>query len=399
MAEAVANAPDDGTFLHWLGLAELRRGRAAEAIARFEGSLKARRPPAAGRARVKEDLRLARAALAGGTGAAVEVTAPDYRPEVLRFEEVPRWEGSIGVASGWDSNPELVTEDRPFTLPGETAPGGVPSDAMVSLDAEARFQPVVSLHGWSLGLDLSGHQSKYQQEDAVDLTMAGGTASLSWGGPLLADQRVPRGEGRLAFLLQAGGSRAWLSGDSYRDTTDLAAALFVRETPSATTRLGVSWSDRDFAGGLPLLRPSGRELSGSVDQWVFFGRPDGSLRLGAAAGRYDAERSFERTFWEVSAGAEVPLAPRWALDLTGGFRDDDYANQESSLLGDPLAPPRHDTTWRASATTTWRAAGHLSWTLRVSHIQRNSNVETPFPAVPLLDYERTVVSLGATCLF
>lgn len=405
-AEAVENAPDEGTFLHWLGLADLRLGRAEEAAAHFEASLKARRPPAAGRARVKADLRLARRALAGETGAALAVTAPDYRPEVLRFQELSRWEGRIALESGWDSNPELVTEERPFVLPGETVPGGVPSDAAAFLEAEAGFHPFSGRRGWSLGLDLAGHQSKYQEQDGLDLALAEGAASLSWGGDPrgalegpLGILPVPAGLGPLALLVQAGGSRAWLSGDLYRGTVDLAASLFVHETPATTTRLGVSWSDRDFSDDLPLLRPSGEELSGSVDQWIFLGRPDRSLRLGAAGGRYAAGRLFERTFWEASAEAAVPLGPRWALGLAGEVRKDDYTNRESSLLGSPPASPRQDTTWRASATVIWRAADRFSWNLRGSHVQRDSNVEIPFFGVHLLDYDRTVVSLGAAWHF
>jgi hypothetical protein len=406
-AEAVENAPDEGTFLHWLGLADLRLGRAAEAVAVLRKSLYARCPPAAGRARVKADLRLAEAALAGGTGAPVEVAPPEYRPEWLCLQEAPLWEGRIALASGWDSNPELVTEERPFALPGETVPGGVPSDAAAYLDAAAGFRPFSDRRGWSLGLDLSGHQSKYQEEDDLDLTFVDGAVSLSWGGDPRGTLEGPLGilpvsthQGRLALLLQAGGSRAWLSGDPYRSTGDLAASLFVRETPATTTRIGVSWSDRDFSDeGLPLLRPSSEELSGSVDQWIFLGRPDRSLRLGAAAGRYEADRIFERTFREVSAEAALPLAHRWTLHLGGEVRDDDYTNRESNLLGNTLAPARQDTTWRASAAVSWRAAGPLSWSLRGSHARRTSNVEIPFTGEPLLDYDRTVVSLGAAWNF
>jgi hypothetical protein len=403
-AEAVENDPDQGTFLHWLGLADLRMGRATEAEAHFEESLKARCTPAAGRARVKADLRRARAALAGAT---VAVTAPDYRPEWLCLAEPPLWEGRIGLESGWDSNPELVTEERPFVLPGETIPGDVPSDSATYLNAAAGFHPVSGLRGWSLGLALSGHQSKYREEDALDLTFVDGAASLSWGadprgaleGPL-GLQPVPAGPGRVALLLQGGGSRAWLSGDPYRDTVDLAASLFVHETPAATTRIGVSWSDREFPDGFPLLRPSGEELLGSVDQWFFFGRPDRSLRLGAATGRYEADRLFDRKLREASAGIVVPLASRWTLDLGGEIREDDYTYRESSLLlSNPPRPPRQDTTWRASAAVLWSSTDRLSWSLRASHARRDSNVEVPFFAVPLLDYDRTLVSLGVQWLF
>lgn len=404
-AEAARNDPDEGIFLHWLALADLRQGRAAQAVLRLEESLKARWPPATGRARVEEDLRLAREALAGATGAAVEVAAPDYRPEVLRFRDLPRWNGRIALESGWDSNPDLVTEEEPLVLPGE----GASSDAAASLYAEAGFHPFHDRRGWSLGLDLAGSQSKYREKGDRDLAVLAGAASLAWGrdsrgtldGPLGA-LRVPAGQGHLALLLQAGGSWAGLSRDPYRSTVDLAASLFVHETPATTTRIGVSWSDRDFSGdGLPRLRPSGEELAGSVDHWLFFGRSNGSLRLGAAAGRYDADRLFERTFREVSAEAAAPLAARWTLYLTGEVREDDYAHPESSLAPEGLPPdePRQDTTWRASAMAAWRATERLSWSLRASQARRESNVSLPLPGVALLDYERTVVSLGVEWLF
>lgn len=403
-AEAVENDPDAGTFLHWLGLAELRLGRAAEAMAHLEASLKADCPPAAGRARVKADLRRAREALAGGTGAALAVAAPNYRPEWLCLEKPALWQGSVAFASGWDSNPEQVTEKRPFTLPGEVSPGEVPTDAASSLDVEAGLRPFSGRRGWSLGLDLSGHQSKYQEEDDLDLTFVEGAASLGWGGDPrgalegpLGVLPVPAGAGRIAFLLQAGSSQAWLSGDRYRGTNDLAASLFVYAIPATATRVGVSWGDRNFSDsgeGSLLLRPSGEELTGSVEQWIFLGRPDRSLRLAAAAGRYDSSRAFERTFREWRAAATLPLAPRWLLHLMGEVRDDDYRHRESNLVGGPLAPPRRDTTWRASATAVWRATDRLSWSLRASHARRTSNVEIPQFGVPLLDYERTNVSLG-----
>ncbi|HKH44796.1 MAG TPA: tetratricopeptide repeat protein [Thermoanaerobaculia bacterium] len=401
-AEAVQNDPDQGTFLHWLGLANLRRGRVVEAVAHFKESLKARCAPAAGRARVKADLRRAREALAG---AQVTVTAPEYRSEALCLEELPLWEGRIGLESGWDSNPELVTEERPFVLPGETIPRDVPSDSATYLNVAAGFHPVSGFRGWDLGLALSGHQSKYREEDALDLTFVDGAVSLGWGadprgaleGPL-GVQPVPVGPGRVALLLQGGGSRAWLSGDPYRTTVDLAASLFVHETSVATARIGVGWSDRDFPGdGFPLLRPSGEELLGSVDQWFFFGRPDRSLRLGAAAGRYESDRFFDRELREASAEAMLPLASRWTLGLAGEIREDDYTHRESGLL--ETNPPRQDTTWRTSATVLWRSTDRLVWNFRASHARRDSNIEVPFFDVPLLDYDRTLVSLGVQWYF
>jgi hypothetical protein len=125
------------------------------------------------------------------------------------------------------------------------------------------------------------------------------------------------------------------------------------------------------------------------------------LRLGVAAGRYDANRTFARTFREARADAAMPLVPRWTLYLTGEVRDDQYTHRESNLAlpGALAAPARQDTTWRASATARWRATDRLSWNLSASHARRTSNVETPFPGVPLLDFARTVVSLEVEWLF
>src|ERR1700732_1288715 len=48
---AAAADPQNGTALHWLGLAELRLGRAAAAARTLAAALAARRPPGAGRRR------------------------------------------------------------------------------------------------------------------------------------------------------------------------------------------------------------------------------------------------------------------------------------------------------------------------------------------------------------
>ncbi len=394
-AEAAANDPGDGTFLHWLGLAELRRGRAAAAVARLEESLRAERPPEAGQRRVREDLRLARRLASGGEAAATAVVAPGYRPEVVRLGRVPRWDGRLALESAYDSNPELLPDDQPLLVPG-----GVPSDGAALLDLRLAHRPFSDLRGWSLEVGVAGHQSLHREVDDLDLSLARAAVSLARGsdaegflvGPL-GLVRVPAGAGRFALLLQAGGSAAWLGGERLLETADVAAALLVRETSRTATRVSLAGRDRDDSADAPLLlRRSGEELSVGVDQMVRLGRPGRSLRVGARAGEERMGELFDLSYGEASAEVAAPLAPRWSLHLLASLREDRYAEPASNLL-QPLGPARDDTTWRLAAAALWQATDRICWTLRGSHLRRDSNVGS------LFSYDRTVVALGVEWAF
>ena len=236
-AEAVQNDPDEGTFLHWLGLADLRLGRAEDAVDHLEKSLKARCAPAAGRARVRADLRRAREALAGGHGRGrSRWRRPSTARRCCASQELPLWEGRVGLASGWDSNPELVTEERCSRCRARQ-PGRGPLRCRGLSGCGGRLSPLLRPPGVEPGPG--------PLRPSVEVPGGGRSRPPRWKGrPRWAGAEipggsgrsagrlpVPAGPGRIALLLQAGGSRAWLSGDLYRGTVDLAASLFVHETP------------------------------------------------------------------------------------------------------------------------------------------------------------------------
>jgi hypothetical protein len=215
--------------------------------------------------------------------------------------------------------------------------------------------------------------------------------------------RVPKGRGPV-FLLQGGGTNAWLGGEDLLESWDLGAAVIAGRTARTETRLGAGWRDRGYSGGAggALQRGDETETSVALDQVVFFKRQGRigrgrSLRLGIEAGEVDADRTFAESFTEARLEAGLPLSGGWRLSLFGARRDEKYDHPESNV-GNPFGPPRHDTTWRAGATALWEATSHLSWIVRGMYVWRDSNVELP-PGSPLLDYQRTIVSSGFRWVF
>jgi len=403
--EAVRLDPRQGSAYHWLGLAYLQLGRTREAIGQLQASLKAERPPAAGRERVRADLRAAREALERAEKSPPAFVDPGHGPvmmtfEELSFEELPRWEGRIGLASIYDSNPGLLSEFLPF--PSVIAPAGeVPSDLAALLGLRVSGHPFYDRAGWSLGLSLDGNQSLHQDFGELDLSFARGLASLAWGrsasgivtGPL-GYSRVPSGRSRATVLLQGGGSATWLDGSSYLRSAEGALSLAIPEPRLGETRIELSARDLKFEDedGLSLFRRSGSEVSLGLSQVFLLGRGGRYLRLGLAAGESRAGQVFDSTFDEARAEVSAPLAGRWTLFLLGSLREDSYENPESNVA-DINGPLRDDSTWRIVAATVWRIDEHLSWTLRGSHARRDSNVVFG-SGDPLLDYQRTVFSFG-----
>lgn len=397
--EAVRLDPRQGSAYHWLGLAYLQLGRTREAADQFQASLKAKRPPAAGRERVRSDLQAAREALERGQEPPAFVD-PGHGPVVMSFEELPRWEGRIGLTSLYDSNPALLSEFLP--LPSAIAsPGEVPSDLAALLGLRVSGHPFYDRAGWSLGLSLDGSQSLHQDFGELDLSFARGAASLAWGrsasgivtGPL-GYSRVPSGQSRVTVLLQGGGSFSWLDGASFLRSAEGALSLAVPEPRLGETRIELRARDLEFddESALHSFRRSGSEVSVGLGQVFRLGRGGRYLRLDLAAGESRAGQVFEFSFDEARAEVSTPLAGRWTLFLLGSLRKDRYEHPESNVT-DVTGPPRDDSTWRVVAATVWRIDEHLSWTLRGSHARRDSNVL--FGAGdPILDYRRTVFSFG-----
>ncbi|HEX7182094.1 MAG TPA: tetratricopeptide repeat protein, partial [Thermoanaerobaculia bacterium] len=268
--EAIRQDPREGTARHWLGLTYLRLGRRDEAIAQLEASLRAERPPEAGRKRVQEDLRLARADSPPGPGLIVTPEGAAELPPLTGGADA-RWEGRIGIEALRDSNPALMPGDLPFPIFGLDEPA---SDTAAELDLRLGYQPFQGRRGWSLDLDVSGSHSIHQDLDELDLSLARGTVSLAWGsdrsgflGGPLGLLRVPRtGGGRFTVLLQGSGARAWLGGDSYLDLAEGSVSFGFRETAWTATRIDVEVRDRSFEPALTDFFHGGREASLGLSQ-------------------------------------------------------------------------------------------------------------------------------------
>lgn len=403
--EAVHFDPREGTAWHWLGLTYLELGRTSEAVERLEASLKAKRPPMAGRERVLADLQAAREALKAQTPPRAFIE-PGYGPVVLSFGDLPRWEGRVGLASAYDSNPALLAEGLPFPVEGIAAVAEVPADLIAALDLRAEAHPFYDRRGWSLGVSFAGNQSLHQDLDDLDLSFARGLASLAWGrssggivtGPL-GYTRVPPGGTRATVLLQGGGSFLWLDGEAFVRHAEGALSVAVPEPGLGETRVDLKALDREFPDedGPAAFHLSGSELSLGLGQVFALGRGGRYLRLNEILGENHAGRVFESSFDETSAELSAPLADRWTLFLLGSRRRDRFAHPESNVT-DPTGPLRDDLTWRGTASVVWQVDRHLSWTVRGSHIRRDSNVDLSTGS-PLFDYRRTIFSFGFNWIF
>ncbi|HVR97811.1 MAG TPA: tetratricopeptide repeat protein [Thermoanaerobaculia bacterium] len=405
-AEAVRNDPHNGTARHWLGLSYLGAGRAGEAVAALEASLGAARPPEAGRRRVRQDLERARLAATGeGKGTIPAVSPPEHRLEPA-LEELPRWDGWIGLEAGYDSNPGLVAEEL-TSSPFRSVVPDAASDSAGGIDLRFEHHPFYGRRGWSLGLALAGRQSMYQELDELDLSLVEGMISLVKGEDLrglatgpLGSTRVPLGLGRFSAMLQAGGGYARLGGESFLRLAEAAASVKVRESSRAATRFDVEARERTFLQDDrrgSLLR-SGEEAALGVHQYVSLGRGDRYLRMGLVAGRRWAEGlAFDADFGETSAEVGLPLAHQWTLFLLASYREDRFAQPESNLA-DPGGAEREDTTWRATAALLWRTTDRLFWTLSGGYVRRDSNLAL-FSGASLLDYDRATAVVRLQWLF
>ena len=440
LAAATAADPHNGTALHWLGLAQLRLGRAAAAVASLTAALAAKQPPEAGRQRVTADLRTAQLAAAGAgqplagsgpsepsaatAGAAGAVgaagtsgTAPPPTPEEPPFvgppssgsplvctEPPPLWEGRLSLEASYDSNPGLLPDDTTL-LPLKTRQTGTATDGGGDLDVRLEAHPFYDRGGFSLGLGVTGNQSAYRQQSDLDLSLAGGFVQLAWGsdprgyltGPL-GYTRVPAGSGRLALLLQAAGSWLGLGGAEYLRLAGGAAALTVNGPGPTATRIDLAASNLRFAGdGAGDLRRSGSELSAGLSESLFLGGRGGYLRVAASGGEQRAGASFANHFVEVAAEAGTPLPARWTLYLDVDRRQQRFDNPQSNLT-QTTGPARDDISWRGSVAAVRMLGDCLALTARASYVRRDSNVELFGPS-PAFDYRRTVAGLGITWFF
>jgi len=407
-AEAAHRDPREGTARHWLGLTLLRLGRLEEAIAQLEMSLRAERPPAAGRDRVLADLAAARQQLQApdripGAGAAV---APGGLELALPVPFLPRWEGRIGADAGRDSNPGLLPDGLPFTIFGLTP---AKADETARLDGRVEVHPFYDRHGWTLGLSAAGSRSFHQDRHDLDLADARGTVSLAWGrdpqgylaGPL-GFTRVPPGAGRFSLLLQGSGAGFWIGGAPYARLVESAASLLARESARWVTRIDLQAQARRYPGSRRAdLLVDGSEVWLGISQTLYLGRADRYVRLGLAGGQRGGGLIADASLRKATGEAAVPLSARWSLLLFGSRGEEKFAHPESGLRGE-AGQARDDVLWQAGAAALWKTTERTQWTLRVIRTRRDSNVEIPnppSPAIDLFDYRRTVVAAGFNWFF
>jgi len=433
LAAATVADPQNGTALHWLGLAELRLGRAAAAAHTLAAALAAGRPPEAGRQRVTADLRAAQLA-AGSQAAAAPASAqppapaqppaaaapiqPSSAPEVPEVftppssglplsctRPPPRWEGRLSLEASYDSNPGLLPADATF-LPLTTArPTGTATDGGGDLDLRLEAHPFYDRGGFSLGLGVTGNRSAYRNQGDLDVSLAGAFAQLAWGndprgfltGPL-GYTRVPAGDGRLGLLLQAAGSWLGLGNADYLRQAGGAAALTVNGPGPAATRIDLGASQLRFAGDATGdLRRSGSELAAGIGESLYLGGRGGYLRLAASGGWLQAGASFAHRFVEFAAEAGAPIAAGWTLYLDVDRRQERFDHPQSNLT-QPAGPARDDASWRGSVVAARMLGERLACTARASYVRRDSNVELP-GQMPLFDYRRTIAGLGISWFF
>ena len=391
--EAIRQDPREGTARHWLGLTYLRLGRRDEAIAQLEASLRAERPPEAGRRQVLSDLRHARSETLPGVP-----VAPGGRAELppLTGGAAPRWEGRLGIEALRDSNAALLPGDLPFPIFGLGEPV---SDGAARVDLQLDHQPFQGRRGWSLGLGVAGSHSAHRDLGDLDLSVVGGTVSLAWGNDPLGflagprgSLRVPVGQSRFTVLLQASGAHAWLGGGSYLRLAEGAVSLGIREAAWTLTRIDVQVLDRSFEPALVERFHGGRESSIGLSQSFRLGGQNRYVRLGVRAGEVSGSPGSDGEVREAEAEVGVPLYARWALVLSGSWTERSF-DHEVSNFARPSGPARDDALWQVTAASAYRLTSRVQWTARASWAERDSNVEL-LPGAPLLDYRRTIVATG-----
>ncbi len=409
LAEAVSADPRNGTARHWLGLAQLRLGRAAAAVASLTAALTAERPAAAGKRRVTADLAAARLAAgdlhaapgpAGAVPAPLDLgSAPDCTPPP------PRWEGRLSLEADYDSNPGLLPADATFLPLTGTRPAGTATDGGGDLGLRLEHHPFYDRGGWSLGIGVTGDRSAYRNQSDLDLTLAGGFAQLAWGkdsrgtltGPL-GVMRVPAGESPAAVLLQAGGTWVRLGAADYLRLAGGAGSLTLRGPGRSETRIDLGASQLRFAADLPgELRRSGSEVAAGIGESLFLGDGGGYLRAAASGGERQAGASFTYRFVEITAEAAAPQVGGWTFYLQAARRQERFANPQSNLT-QPAGPARDDASWRGAAAALRMLSPHLACTAHAGFVRRDSNVTLP-GKLPLFDYRRTTAGLGVTWFF
>jgi hypothetical protein len=293
------------------------------------------------------------------------------------------WEGTVSLTSGYDSNPNLLSEDLllPVPQPGDGLVSGDTSDSVSGAELEVTYRPAWSPGGWSLGIDLRGGGSLHQDLDYLNLGRAGAVFELA--------RRPSR---RLSLLLSGGAEELWLDGASYLQTLDAGASLTYTPTQADATRVDLLLHDRRYASHeLADRRRDGSETRIGVTQTRALGRPDRYVALGVAVAVRSADPEFERTSYQGSVEVALPLAQRWSLTLFGAYDKEDFEHRASNLFS--RGPARQDRTWEAAAVLSFSFSERLEASLRAVQAERSSNVDLG-ANLPDLDYRRTMLTAG-----
>jgi hypothetical protein len=325
----------------------------------------------------------------------------------------PAWNGALSVSSGFDSNPNLLSEELSLApAPGARPVSGKDSDTVSTVDLRAAWHPLYRREGWSAEVSAGGRRSFHRDLGDLDLSQAeaavhfvrGSDPAGALSGPL-GTARAPLGNSRCAALVQAGASAWELGGDPFLRTAEVAAALTLRPRRDeeagpprvlTSTRFTLDLQDRTFSGGHRAR--SGDQVSADLSQLVRLARSGVEVRVSLLAGERGADAPFSESFREAGADLFLPLGRVWSLRLGGGFRRDLFDHRSSNLFAPVTGAPRRDETLRAAAALTWEIRQGLRGTARATVARRDSSVDLG-SGQPDLDYRRATAALGLSWVF
>jgi hypothetical protein len=326
----------------------------------------------------------------------------------------PAWDGLVSLSSGYDSNPNLLSEELSLPpAPGKTPVSGKDGDAVSAVDLRAAWHPVYRRDGWSTEVSAGARRSFHQDLDFLDFGTAEAAVHLVRGsdplgvlaGPL-GTARAPLGASRFAALVQAGASYSELGGDPFLRTAEAAASLTVRprRTEEAgrpprvltATRFTLDVQDRAFSG--EHRARSGDQVTAEVSETVRLLGSGVQIRVALLGGDRGADEKFAESFLDAGTEVLLPLSRTWSLRVGGGWRRDSFDHRSSNLFDPVNGAPRRDETLRATAVVTWEISERLRGTLRATGARRSSNVDLG-AELPDLDYRRATAALGVSWIF
>jgi len=374
LKEALVESPDDPMALYLHGLALARLGQAEEGRSEAERArgIDSTLP-------VVPEISVAPGTTGGLVGAA----------------HLPFWEIRLGETVGRDSNPAVLSDELTPFDPDTGAPVDR-SDEGSNLDLRLEIHPFYDRGGWSLGLRLDGYQSFHQDLDFLDLGQARGVFQLAWGrdplgyvnGPM-GYTRVPSGESRVSFLLQGGTAYSELDGDSFVRTQEAAGSVTIREGKKTATQVDLDYQEFNFfqVDINPFLTGeilNGHQTTLEASQYLYGARRDRYLRLAVLAGEIRRSSTFfGGSIREGIVELSLPVHSRLMLYLSGSRRRDDLDENSS---------PHKEETTSAAAALLWAFADDWYLTARGAKIRHDAGD----PPLDLLDYDRTLVTVGVT---